>query len=280
MLWFVYAILGAITSAVYYALIKKYLKNIDQLVLSGGVFICCSAMLFALSFARGIPTLGEDFMWSVIASSILNILAAYLSFKALKLTDLSLAMPMISFTPLFMIGTSFLILNELPSQAGIIGIIIIVAGSYVLNTTNSTKLLDPLKEMFQNRGVMLMLTVGFIYSFTANFDKVVVLNSDAYFSGASVIGIMGLFFLALTIKKQHLKNYKAYILPAVALSLSGIFVNTAFQMEIAPYVISIKRLSILFGVLIGGLLFKEDHLPRRLTGAAIMAVGVVCILLL
>lgn len=39
------------------------------------------------------------------------------------------------------------------------------------------------------------------------------------------------------------------------------------------YMVSVKRTSLLFGVLLGALLFKETHIGQRLAGAAIMLAG-------
>lgn len=50
--------------------------------------------------------------------------------------------------------------------------------------------------------------------------------------------------------------------------------NYAFKMISASYVISIKRLSALFGVGTGYLVFKEKNIRERALGAVIMVVGV------
>jgi drug/metabolite transporter (DMT)-like permease len=43
--------------------------------------------------------------------------------------------------------------------------------------------------------------------------------------------------------------------------------------------IAIKRLSVLFGVIYGGVLFREAHMRIRLFGAVLMLAGTVLILL-
>ena len=45
----------------------------------------------------------------------------------------------------------------------------------------------------------------------------------------------------------------------------------------AAYMIALKRTSILFAVLYGAWLFREEHVRERLVGALIMLCGVVCI---
>jgi len=48
----------------------------------------------------------------------------------------------------------------------------------------------------------------------------------------------------------------------------------AISMVQAVYMISLKRTSILFGVLYGAFLFKEEKIGERLVGALIMIIGV------
>lgn len=54
---------------------------------------------------------------------------------------------------------------------------------------------------------------------------------------------------------------------------------TAITLALVAYVISLKRLSTVFGVLWGKLLFKEKDFKDRLIGAVIMAAGVILIAL-
>jgi len=53
----------------------------------------------------------------------------------------------------------------------------------------------------------------------------------------------------------------------------------AINLTLVAYVISIKRLSIIFSVIFGFLLFKEKGFKERLTGAIIMVLGVILITL-
>ncbi|MDP2946510.1 MAG: EamA family transporter, partial [Nanoarchaeota archaeon] len=62
-------------------------------------------------------------------------------------------------------------------------------------------------------------------------------------------------------------------------ALSIFLINTALTLQIVPYVSSIKRTSVLFGVLYGYILFKEKNVGKRFFGALIMVLGVVLIIL-
>ncbi len=54
---------------------------------------------------------------------------------------------------------------------------------------------------------------------------------------------------------------------------------TAINLALVAYVISVKRASLIFGVLFGHFIFKEKGVKERLIGAIIMVLGVVLIVL-
>ncbi|MBD3210799.1 EamA family transporter [Candidatus Micrarchaeota archaeon] len=287
MLWAFLVVFGAVMNATYYAFIKNMVRGVDPCVLAGGVFLSASAVLFAASAINGFPELGEDFLISVFATGSLNIIATLLYFRVLKTTDLSLAVPMVSFTPAFLVLTSFIILGEFPSVSGIFGILLIVAGGYLLNAgeRNSGDAKGPLSGMPNNRGVVTMLAVAFLYSISSNFDKLAVLNSDPLFGSFAIYLVIGGSFLCASfagnpesgrIYRRHLKKL---MLGGAIISLVAMPVNTALTMQIVPYVISLKRMSIIFSVFYGGLLFREKHMWKRTAGALIMVAGAVLIVL-
>ena len=133
MLWIFLALLGAVANAAYFIIVKKYISSVDPKILTGTGFTIGGILLFAVSAYLGFPEIGPEFFPAVAITVFLNICGLSLIFKALSSSDLSLSVPMLSFTPVFLIGTSYVILHEAPSFFGFLGICIIVSGSYVLN---------------------------------------------------------------------------------------------------------------------------------------------------
>ncbi len=285
MVWYVFAFLGAIFDSTFYMLSKQLLKTIDQYVLASGVFLSSFFVLLLISIFQGIPDIGAAFYQSVFVTGILNVVAAILYYKALKMIDLSLSIPMISFTPIFLVFTSFFLLNEFPTAFGIVGIFLIVVGSYILNTTkNSKHLLDPFKEIFTNRAILYMLIVAFLFSISANFDKIVVKNSDPYFGHSMVFLLIGGCFFGISVVNHkgffsYQRDFHKIFFIGLILALEAITINIAYTMQIVPYVISIKRISILFSVFYGGLIFREKNIFMRIAGASVMTIGVILIIL-
>jgi drug/metabolite transporter (DMT)-like permease len=216
-------------------------------------------------------------------------------------------MPMLSFTPVFLIGTSYLLLHEVPSVAGVAGICIIVSGSYVLNiSAEHEHYLDPVRSMVQNRGSWYMLIVALLFAASINYDKIAMLNSDPVFGMAfTLLIISGAFGVIIVLSKKSVGSCPPcytngnmsspghhaekdlsllpYLVPAILIGLFAsaecVSINIAYTLQIAPYVIAIKRLSIIFMVLYGTILCAENEIRARLLGSVLMVGGAVIILL-
>jgi len=305
MFWAVLSAIGAGADAAYYIVNKKFLQSLEPDLLAAAGFLVGGACLLTLSLARGIPATGPDFLLAVGVDCLLNIIGTTLAFRALRSTDLSLAVPMLAFTPLFLIGTAALILHEIPSAIGILGIIVIAAGSYVLNTTEGhTGLMAPFRAMVRDPGVFSMLVVAFLYAVVINFDKMVVTNSDTVFGSGLVFSLLGVAFLGIFLLKQYIGRFHGRIAGGAAadpspdrtagawrdlaaaalivgffLTIETIAINQAYLQQIVPYVSAIKRTSILITVVYGTLVFREKELLRRVSGAGLMVIGVILILL-
>jgi drug/metabolite transporter (DMT)-like permease len=307
MLWYVLSIIGAIADAGYYIAIKKFLQTSDPFILAAGGYTCTGTALLIVSWARGFPAIGQDLFIALFVSSMLGVGAIILSFAALRHTDISLAVPMISFTPLFLIVTAFVLLHEVPSVMGIAGIVTIVTGSYVLNLSTSHRgWADPFRSIAKNRGVLYMLIVSLIYAVAINFDKIIVTNSDPVFGSSLTCIILGLSFAGMsqftrlrdvvgtviapqpeapqqrgleTGARPFKNSIGQWFLIGILLSFSAVSINTAYTMQIVPYVIAIKRMSIIIMVLYGAFVFKEEDVVRRLSGALLMVAGAVLIVL-
>ena len=76
---------------------------------------------------------------------------------------------------------------------------------------------------------------------------------------------------------------RPYIVPALLVALfaatESVSINIAYTLQIVPYVIAIKRLSIIFMVLYGTIVCHERGLAMRVQGAILMVGGAVIILL-
>jgi uncharacterized membrane protein len=284
MVWFIYAFLTALFSSLENVLSKKSLKNMDEYVVAWAVRFFTLPFSLLLLFFIKIPTIGSGFWPALLIGGSLDAAAVILFMKAIKSSDLSLTVPMITFTPLFLLITSPLIVGEFPTIIGFIGIILIVVGSYVLNIKHLHKgLFAPFRALLKEKGPKLMLLVAFIWSISSNFDKVGVHNSSSLFwvVAANAFTVLVMLPIMLIKSKNSLakvkSGYKALFPIGLLGALGSIFQMIAINLTLVAYVISIKRTSAIMSVLFGHFLFKEKGLKERLIGVILMVLGVVLI---
>jgi len=285
MIWFVYAILTAFFESMKDVFSKKNLKYIDEYIVSWSLRLFALPFLIPFLFFIEIPSLNKQFWIALFIAGSLNVVTTILYMKAIKYSDLSITVPMVTFTPLFLLTTSPLIVGEFPNLFGLIGVILIVFGSYTLNIKQRHKgYLAPFKALLKERGPKLMLLVAFIWSITSNFDKIGVQNSSAIFWVIVTNIFITLAMLPIVLHKsqrnvQQITNFKALLPIGLFGALTLIFQMTAINLTLVAYVISIKRISTIISVLFGYLIFREKGIKERLLGAIIMVIGVAFIAL-
>jgi drug/metabolite transporter (DMT)-like permease len=287
MIWLVFAILTAFFESSKDVSSKKSLQTLDAYIVAWMANIFALAFLIPLLLIIGIPTLNFQFWIALLIGGSLNVVSFLLYIKAIQMADLSLTVPLVTLTPLFLLITSPLIVHESATIADVIGICLIVIGSYVLNLKERRKgYFAPLKAIVENKGSRLMFVVALIWSITSTFDKVGVVNSSPMCWSTALYGFLAVGMVPIVLYKSHHKMHQ--ILPnARALATIGAFhaLGITFQMSALSYtlvtqVIAVKRTSALMSVLMGHFLFQERGLRERLAGATIMVLGVVVMTLL
>lgn len=285
MTWLIFGILTAFFEAIKDVFSKQNLKKNDEYVVAwslasfSAVFL--TPFLFFIEIPQLNPQLNPQFWIALSIGGSINAVTVILYIKAIKLSDLSLTVPLVALTPLFMLLTSPLIVGEYPNFFDYIGIFLIVTGSYLLNIKEKSQgYLAPFKALLHQPGPKLMLIVAFLWSITSNFDKIGVQNSSPIFWLFSLFTTMSLLLLPVLLNKTPNPSRKIMQqLPMLATmgfvnALGVIFQMQALTMTLVVQVIAVKRTSVLMGVLFGHFIFKEKDIQQRLLGAAIMIVGV------
>ena len=285
MIWFIYAFVCALSLATADALSKKALDdNIDSSI------VAWVRTGYTLPFMAAIipfiekPELDSVFYIAIFLAVPLDIIALLLYMKAIKVSPLSLTLPFLSLTPVFLIGTSYIILGERPDKSGFIGIVLVVIGAYLLNVhTISRGLLEPFKAIAKEQGSVLMIIVAFTFSIGACIGKIAVQHSNPIFFSVVYSFLLSLFlFLVISFRnKQFFSKVTSrpvlFLLIGILITIMIITHVKAINLVEVAYMVSVKRLSILFGVIYGVVFFKETNIKERLLGATVMVSGIIMI---
>ena len=282
MLWIMFALITAFSLSTADALSKRAMIKSDEYVIvwvrEGYALPFIAIALFFIP----IPDLDRTFWVSVLILLPLEITALILYVKAIKLSPLSLTIPFMALSPVFITVIAFFLLGEWPDKSGFLGIFLITIGAYLLNAkASSLGLLGPIKAIAKERGSALMIIVAVIYSITSTIGKIAVQHSSPIF--------FGFFYpLLLTIALSMVVGVKGTLHQVVSRPVTfltiGLFTAImilshfmAISMADVAYVISVKRTSLVFSVIYGMIVFKERDIGERLLGSLFMLAGVVSI---
>lgn len=294
---------------------KKVLdRGYDTLVISFwckvialGCYALIAACLFfsgvRLEFPENISVFGLTGPASLTLYFLLNTLlegtAILLNYRALQVAPLSLCVPFMALTPLFLLPAGYLFLGEEISGGMIMGVLVVTLGSLVINRKLvAGGWLEPLRSIFREKGSRYMLCVALLLTCTAVLDKWFVASGGQRSFGLRVshslslaLGkgvLLAVFFMGLALVRRRLQGSAAPIgwvrvwreTPAWLLS-AGAFESSvmmlqlvAMQFSVAALIISIKRSGILLACVLGWFVFKERDIQDRVIGSFVMLAGV------
>ncbi|MBN2094486.1 MAG: DMT family transporter [Candidatus Aenigmarchaeota archaeon] len=284
MLGFIFAFLSTLMKSTGDVLNKKILKDSDEHVIGTGVVFCSFIAALPLLWIQGIPEIGGAFWGALFLSAVLNVVTILLQMKALKCSDLSVVSPMQAFTPLFVLLLSAILLAEVPSLLGLVGVLLVIVGSYFLQLNNGSHgFLGPIRSLFSDRGAKMMLAVAFFWGIGTIIAKVGILNSSPILWSVCNLGLIwaGLALIMISRSRQNigqLKQRAGFIcIIGIVGALATVFQSFALEVVLASYVSSIRRFSIALNVVFGYFIFREKNIKARLLGTLIMLLGILFI---
>jgi drug/metabolite transporter (DMT)-like permease len=283
-LWIWFGLLSAFSLATNNALLKKMFAKHNEYLVAWLAYFVATILLLVMLPLISIPHIGSGFYAAFLFGLPLEIVAIVLYIKALKSSPLSLTLPFLSLTPVFLIGVSYLLVGEKVSAPGALGVVCITIGGYTLNIREFKKgIFQPFAAIFRERGSVYMICVAFIYSVTASLGKKAVADSSPmFFAIAYLTG----FFLLLTPVALYITRkewrlvklreiFRAALLPGMCEFVATVSYVLGLNLTKVAYLISVRRLSVLIAVFYGFVLFKESGIGERLLGASMMLVGFV-----
>src|SRR5574337_1011888 len=205
MMWAILALGAALLTSFNPILYKRILKDVDPLIVVWAVILLGLPVLglLTLSLTPRWPRLDWVFLFAVIGSVGLNAAAHLASTKALKLEDVSLVTPLLTFSPAFTILIAAVFLGETPSTLGLIGVGLLLVGAYWLNRSAGANWWAPFKSLTLKPGILLVLLAGLLWAIPPVFEKVAIQHTDPTsprFAAFTVEMLLGVF---LTVPTLH-----------------------------------------------------------------------------
>lgn len=267
--------------------INKYVSGTASPLFIYWVVVLFSLPVFTVGvLIQGMPPLTSGIFWLMVGLGVpLYVGTSVLLIRAMQISPLWATLPFLGFSPVFLLLTSWLILGQIPSAWGVLGVMLVTVGAYLIHFQGRRAgWTAPFRTIHHERGSWYVIVIALIWSVVANFDKIA-LDHSTPMSYLFIYSIISLIALTIAlIWRRELGSVKALRTHPIALPLTGfttLLQMMAIQLILVPYVITIKRAgSILGGIGIGAVYFRELGFRKRIGAGIIMLIGVAIILIL
>lgn len=284
MFWMFPALLAALLAALDAALLRRFAGDLPPARMVAYPVFWSMPPFLALLAARGLPDLPPSFWTATLAAVPVNMAGHLLTAWAVRLSPVSRTVPYLCFSPAFVVLNEYLLLGVTPRPAGVAGVLLVVAGSWVLNSggisggisggmaadgsdaTLWARVLRPFRTLAAERGALLMLGVALLWSLGSVLNRQMVLHAPPAVAGAVFFAIYGPVMLAALMLFGGVRPRMLFDRPLRGMTMGAVlflasYVHfTAMSLTTAANMIAVKRLDGVFAVLF-------DRLAARVRGA-------------
>ena len=206
-----------------------------------------------------------------ISLIFLGIVSALMFLKSIRESDLSLTIPLLSFTPLFSSIFSLFFLNERLDIIQYTGILLIIFGTLILYSERFeiSNLLKSITKIKKSLSAKLMIFVSFFWSLTPILDKICLKHSSINIHGliqSSFTLIILLFFSKSNFEifsKLKIKSYIIIFITILVGTIATILQFYAILSNFVPIMESIKRATGQFSAVILGKIFFNEAISKQ-----------------
>lgn len=250
---------------------KLSLEGENPVVVNFINYLILSIFSIPLIFLADIPITNINFIIYALLGGLTGAICNCFMVLALKRGELSVLGPINSYKAIIGLIFGMIILHEFPNIFGLIGIALIILGSYFILET---------PKAFLKRDIQYRIYALIFSAIEAVFiKKVIILSSittsfiTSSFLGAIFSFIIMKLFTEKNIKIPSKRHSIMYILTALCFGLMTLTTAYVFRYMNVGYALSLFQLSIIINVILGYKLFNEKNLLKKLIGSLIILIG-------
>ncbi|MBN1293802.1 MAG: EamA family transporter [Candidatus Latescibacteria bacterium] len=289
--WIIIALFSAFFTSLRHIHIKNKCSGHSSEIVIFVTRLAGVVALFPFALAKGFTIIQlSTFAFVTALTVVITAFATIIQIALLQQKDISRSIPYLSFIPIFMVPWSVALLGEMPSDIALLGIVITCLGAYIINVGEHTGILGPLKSIVSNKASLLMLVVAFCLAFNTVCDKIAITAASAftyiYIWSVSSTVVMGLISLTrnsvhsikIALTDKHVVVQALYWVSGYSCQIFAIGAAVGIQSG-TTYVRALTLLNVLFTVIFGGALFREENLIRKSLATLMMVGGSVLIII-
>ncbi len=287
--WFLLAIISAVFSAAAALFQKKILFSIEALDFS--LLLSFFNVVLSIPFLLNVnyTALSSANLLILYFKSILGALAFLCVMLSIKNLEISKALPLLALTPGLVAIFAFVFINDSLSVIQVCAILLLLSGTYILEARSGQKLLDPFKVFIKSKNHHYVVFALLLFTTTSIIDRLLLnryqLPPNAFLGFQHIFFAINFLIIYIIFKKNVARLFKLnsnsiWLLIILVSVLTVVYRYTEIlAVKIAPVamVLSVKRISVFFAVLIGGKIFKEKNLLIKTLATVLIIIGIILI---
>lgn len=236
-----------------------------------------------------ISELSAAFWLNVLLASVLDVGGWMFLVMSLSKTDLSVFGPLNAYKVVFSLLLAVIFLNEIPSTQGLIGVLVIIVGSFFLTPPAKTISANRICSLLKDKGVQARFVSIALFSIGTIFLKNSVMAGGPLATmvfwcllGLPLILLSHLIFVTggfsadLSASRKHI--HTIFMIGIMVFVMQYFTLLLLSEMLIA-YALALFQLGMMIQVFVGYQVFNEKHITRKLLACLVMMSGSVLVLL-
>ncbi|MCC5796901.1 MAG: EamA family transporter [Methylophaga sp.] len=246
--------------------------------------------LFCLPLLWWLPSASLDstFWLNIILAAMLDMAGTLFLVMSLSRTDLSVFGPLNAYKVVISMLLAMLLLNEIPNLQGLTGVLIIIAGSFLLIPASSITSGNRIWQLLSDRGVQYrFLSIALFSIGTLPLKNAVVSGGALATTVFWCLFGLPLAVLVYQIFSPHSWrndtihfSQQRYALLGLAILILVMQFTTLLLLSkmLIAYALALFQLSMVLQVFLGARIFREAHFRTRLMACLVMVMGSLLVL--
>lgn len=262
---------------------KKLVNNHSAILINFYCYLFLSLFCFPFAININWSVYGTNYWIYVLVAGILCTLGNVCLIKALQYGEMSILGPINSYKCLIGLAFGWLFLGEIPSLFGLLGMLLIIVGSWYIFDTVDEGLSF---KLFLRKDIILRFCALFFSGCEAAVLKKIILMSTPEqsfmlwcFTGL-LFSVILMFFTKKKFKVLNRFDLGKCLIVSLCFGIMQLSTNFVFQKLNVGLSLALFQLSTIVSVLFGYKFFHEDNLVKKFVGSVIMIGGSCLILLL
>jgi drug/metabolite transporter (DMT)-like permease len=287
MSWFLLSLGSALFQVLRNMVMKRLGHALDETINVWGRFTFILPFAAVGVWVEGVPPLDGGLWLYCLLFAVSQIVGTQCLSIALNVSDISLVTALWKLSVVMLLVWGVFWLGEVPSVWGVAGVLVSVAGVYLINVSRArVSLWAPLLALVRDPGQRYTLGAAIFYAPSVIFIRELAVRSNpawavfiGYASCALLITPIALWRSARNFR-QIGRHWPSFVGLGAFAAISTQLGTTAYTLTVPAYVEAVKQLEILFALAIGYWIFGERARVKAIwLGCVVMLAGIVLLVL-